>query len=432
MADSIDNPATSTGPGTGSIKIFNIPKKLSGSISLPSSKSISNRLLIIRAFSEQDFLIENLSDADDTRILMSLLQKINHHLSSGLHEQSLTLDCGNAGTAYRFLLPYLANLPGAWILKGSDRMKERPVKPLVDALFQLDASIEYLDKEGFPPIKIQGKTLEGGTVSLDSAASSQFTSALLMLGAFLSEGLTINITGKTVSQPYVKMTARLLAEFGIRSRVQRDKIQVEPSSFIPKTLSVEPDWSAASYWFEWVCLAEESEILLKGLHFTGLQGDESVAGLFFRLGVICEDSSEGLLLRKGSWHKEPFTFDFTHNPDLAMTMAGTLAGLEIPGSLNGLKNLIIKESNRLEALWQELSKMGCEVRITDDSLSITASRLQKPSEACFTYADHRMALSLAPLAAVLGEISLCDPDVVSKSYPAYWDDLRSLGIMTEF
>jgi len=406
--------------------------KLSGSISLPASKSIANRLLMIRALSGQDFVIENLSEAADTVLLQQLLKEIEGQMPGGNAQQNLVLDCGNAGTVFRFLLPYLANRPGSWLLTGSDRMKQRPVAPLVDGLRQLGAEIQYLEKQGFPPLQITGKTLTGGQVSIDASDSSQYATALMLMGSFLPGGIKIELSGEIVSQPYLRMTAKLLQHFGIKTSFLANNIHIQEQEFQVSDSFVEPDWSSSSYWFEAVCLSGEAEILLKNIKFSGLQGDEAVAGIFYRLGVICEEVPEGLLLRKGNPGIEDFNFDFRHNPDLAMAVAVSIAGMGIQGNLSGLKNLAIKESHRLQALQAELVKLGCTVVCTADELSISAGQLRTFTDSIQTYSDHRMAMAFASLAAVSGEILIDNPEVVEKSYPGFWQDMMLAGFGVDF
>jgi 3-phosphoshikimate 1-carboxyvinyltransferase len=358
--------------------------------------------LIIKALSGLPFEIENLSTAKDTQILKQLLTDKNR----------TTFDVGHAGTAMRFLTAYLAIQQGEFVLTGSERMQQRPIKILVDALRTLGADITYLKNEGFPPLKIIGKPLLGGEITINGSVSSQYISALMMIAPYLENGLKINFEGKVTSKPYLDMTAEMM------------KVK---DGFI-----VEPDWSAASYWYSMVALAKDAEITLLGLKKDSLQGDAVVAKIYENFGVKTEYLENGIRLAKISpltTHHSPFLFDFTNCPDLAQTIAVTSAALNVPTKLTGLSTLRIKETDRIAALQNELSKLGCRVEVEHDELIILSNTnaMERQHLPIKTYDDHRMAMAFAPL-SLLYPINIENPDVVIKSYPNFWEDLRSVGV----
>ncbi|OFX56736.1 MAG: hypothetical protein A2046_00375 [Bacteroidetes bacterium GWA2_30_7] len=395
-------------------------KIIKGELVLPSSKSISNRLLIIRALAKRNFEIYNLSYSDDTKNLLDILKS-----------DSNIFDVGNAGTTMRFLTSYLANKPGEWIITGSERMKNRPIGILVNAIKELGVKIEYLEKEGFPPIKIHGTKLEGGNIEISGSISSQFISSLLLIAPTLPKGLNIKLKSRIVSKPYIDMTLNLMKKFGIKSRWEQNHIIIEKQSYRVKDFTVEADWSSASYWYEMATLADWADIKLYGLKKNSIQGDSIIAKLFEKLGIKTTFIQGGARIRKISNPKiKIFEYDFTDIPDLAQTLAVTLSMLNIPFSLCGLDTLLIKETNRIVALKNELLKTGNNLAITHDTISrFGNSNFSKnpTTTLCFkTYNDHRMVLALTPI-AVLYRILIENPDVVSKSYTGYWEDIQKLG-----
>lgn len=400
--------------------IYKENKIIKGELVLPSSKSISNRLLMIRAIAQRNFEIYNLSYSDDTKSLLDILKS-----------DSNVFDVGNAGTTMRFLTSYLANKPGEWILTGSERMKNRPIGILVNALKELGVKIEYLEKEGFPPIKIHGTRLEGGNIEISGSISSQFISSLLLIAPTLPKGLNIKLKSRVVSKPYIDMTLNLMKKFGIKSRWEGNHLIVDKQSYRVKDFTVEADWSSASYWYELAALADWADIKLYGLKKNSIQGDSIIAKLFEKLGIKTSYIQGGARIRKMSNPKiKNFEYDFTDIPDLAQTFVVTLSMLNIPFSLTGLDTLIIKETNRIKALKNEMLKTGNNLAITNDTISRFANSNainEQPSVLCFkTYNDHRMVLSLTPI-AVLQRILVEDTDVVSKSYTGYWEDIQKLG-----
>ncbi|MBV6484911.1 MAG: 3-phosphoshikimate 1-carboxyvinyltransferase [Flavobacteriales bacterium] len=407
------------------LSLSHTTKVVRGEITLPSSKSISNRALIIKALSGLPFEIENLSTAEDTQVLQRLLTDKNRTI----------FDVGQAGTAMRFLTAYLAIQQGEFILIGSERMQQRPIKVLVDVLRTFGADITYLKNEGFPPLKIIGKPLLGGEITMDGSISSQYVSALMMIAPYLKNGLKINFAGQVASKPYLDMTAEMMKSptltlpegEGIFSPFGGDK----RGGFV-----VEPDWSAASYWYSVVALAKDAEITLLGLKKKSLQGDSVVAEIFEKFGVKTDFIENGIRLTKSSdfgLRTSDFQLNFTNCPDLAQTVAVTSAALNVPSKLTGLSTLRIKETDRIAALQIELTRLGFNVEVDGDDLIVNrhSGKIQQlnhwSSISVHTYDDHRMAMAFAPL-SLLSPITIENPGVVVKSYPNFWEDLRSVGV----
>lgn len=387
---------------------------------LPASKSISNRVLILNALSESIYFLKNLSDCDDTEVMKKAF----------LYPKEPVVDIGAAGTSMRFLTAYYATQPGERLLTGTERMKNRPIGILVDALRQIGADIEYTEKEGYPPLKIRGKELEGGTVSMEGGVSSQYISALMMIGPLTRKGLKIKIKGDLVSKPYARMTQALMKEFGAGVSWLLDTISIEKKKYRPVFgFTVENDWSAASYWYEVMALSQKAtELELKGLYKKSCQGDAVVADLFEKLGVSTEYTEKGVILRKESATPSSFKHNFVREPDLAQAFAVTCALKNIPFVFEGLQSLKIKETDRIVALQNELQKLGYLISVTDDSIKWEGDRcepdLSTPIE---TYEDHRVAMAFAPASLLTGALKIKDPGVVSKSYPEYWNHLKQTG-----
>ena len=417
------------------MKTFTIKKtdrNLVGSIRLPSSKSISNRLLVIRALASKDFDIAHLSDSDDTLLLQDLLQKIREHRG----RSSMTeLDTSNAGTVMRFLTAYLSMVPGKWILTGADRMKQRPIGILVDGLKSMGAQIDYLSKLGYPPVMIHGTSLKGKEIIVDPGISSQFVSALIIIGPKIPGGLTLHLSGPAVSFPYVKMTIGLLKDFGIHVVQERSRIFITEGDYLPCNFKVESDWSAAAFWYEAAALADHVDLELIGLSRESLQGDSVISVIFRAFNVVTEFTGKGIHLTKSSQpiQENQFKFNFSDHPDIAPAVITSCAMLGLHGLFTGLKSLQIKETDRLLALKTEYEKIGitAETYSTGNlipAMEITAGRVAcPPSLQINTYGDHRMAMTFAPLAILSGNIIIENPEVVTKSYPGFWNDLVSVG-----
>jgi 3-phosphoshikimate 1-carboxyvinyltransferase len=361
----------------------------------------------------------NLASAHDTRLLQQLLD-------SG---QS-TLDAEDAGTAFRFLTAFLAFKEGEWILTGNERMQQRPIGGLVNALRSLGAQIGYLKREHFPPLKIIGGKLTGNRVNVSAGISSQFVSALLMIAPLMPNGLTIELEGKIVSEPYISMTLSLMRYFGVRYDQRDHTIHVPPQSYQPRDIFIESDWSAASYYYEMAALADEATIDLKGLLRDSFQGDAVLSSLMKSFGVHTGFAHESVTLSKSAGNSSHRQFDLSAYPDLAPALFATAGGLSKTVSFFGLEHLAYKESHRENALRNELAKCGISV-VNDDEVITLSGKFSASAPHFMTYNDHRMAMALAPLALVSGEVLIEDPMVVNKSYPNYWNDLRSVGFEIE-
>ena len=397
------------------------PAKIHTTIQLPSSKSISNRALIINALGNGTHHPENLSDCDDTRVMIR-----------ALNDDKETIDIMAAGTAMRFLTAYLSVTPGTRIITGTERMQQRPIQVLVNALRELGADIEYVANDGFPPLRITGRELRKDTISLPGNVSSQYISALLMIAPVLTNGLTIRLTGDIISRPYINLTLQLMSDFGVRAEWTDDhRLKVEPQAYHSTPFYVESDWSAASYWYQIVALSKEAEVTLPGLFKDSYQGDSQVAGIFRSLGVETIYKDKTVILKKNGKSVERLDYDFINQPDLAQTFVVTCALLNIPFRFSGLQSLKIKETDRMAALITEMRKLGYILHETDGSvLSWEGERCTTEEHpAIDTYEDHRMAMAFAPTCLALPEILINNPQVVSKSYPRYWEDLRQAGFI---
>lgn len=394
-----------------------VKNQLDCAVQLTASKSESNRALIIQALSNQSFSIHNLATAEDTLVLLELLKTIARASSS-------TLNVGIAGTVMRFLTAYLSITKGEWQLTGEQRMKERPIGILVDALRQIGADINYLEKPGYPPLGIHGKRLNGGKVTLDGSVSSQYITALLLIAPTFKNGLQIQFNDEVISKPYITMTISMMRFFGIDVEWIGSKILVQPGVYRPNDITIESDWSAASYWYGFAALAEQASITLTGLKRSSLQGDAKVAEMYKKFGVTTAYFDGGIKLSKQKAVSLPqsIAMDFTSCPDIAQTVAVTCAALNIEAKLTGLKTLRIKETDRISALQTELNKLGFSVEVKEDDIIVNSQEsLTLKSELINTYNDHRMAMAFAPL-SLLTEIHIENPEVVRKSYPGFWED----------
>ncbi len=387
---------------------------------LPASKSISNRALIIRALAGGSAALDNLSDANDTQLMLNRIR-------SG----DKTIDVEDAGTTMRFLTAYFAATGQHKILTGTSRMKERPIAILVDALISLGASIEYIGKKGYPPIEINGFAgQKTNHLAVRGDISSQYISALMMIAPLLPEGLMIKLEGKVGSRPYIIMTAEIMKHFGVPCDVGTDTIHIPSSAYTGADFFVESDWSAASYWYAFTALADEADITLPKLSEKSLQGDSVIRTVMNDLGVITKVDNGVFHLSKGP-SKDEFHFDFTHCPDLAQTVAVVCAAKGIKGYFTGLESLRIKETDRITALQNELRKIGADLIEDDPAHWRLIPSVSLPDNASFeTYKDHRMAMAFAPLCTKL-EVSIEKPEVVRKSYPNFWNDLKSCGVSIE-
>ncbi|MBD9109939.1 MAG: 3-phosphoshikimate 1-carboxyvinyltransferase [Bacteroides nordii] len=399
------------------------PSVVRTTIQLPASKSISNRALIINALARGTTPPCNLSDCDDTLVMIKALAENNE-----------TIDIMAAGTAMRFLTAYLSTVQGTHILTGTERMQQRPIQILVNALRELGAQIEYAGKEGFPPLRIHGTELKGNELTLKGNVSSQYISALLMIGPVLKNGLRLHLTGEIISLPYINLTLQLMKEFGAKAAwTSGNSIEVAPQPYTPVSFMVESDWSAASYWYQIAALSEQAEIELMGLFRNSYQGDSRGAEIFSRLGITTEFTHEGVLLKKSNRLVEQLNEDFVDIPDLAQTFAVTCCLLGIPFRFTGLQSLKIKETDRIFALKTELRKLGYLLQDVQDSILIwDGERCQPEAQPVIqTYEDHRMAMAFAPAALRFPEMRIAEPQVVTKSYPTYWENLQQAGFQID-
>ncbi len=392
------------------------PQTIDLRITLPASKSISNRALILNALAYSPYDIQNLSDCDDTRVTVKALDSNDR-----------TFDIGAAGTAMRFLTAFLSKTVGEWVITGSERMKQRPIKLLVDALTTLGARIEYVEKEGFPPLRIFGSALTGGEIRLNGGVSSQYISALMMIAPYMQNGLKIILEGNVISVPYINMTLNMMKEYGVAVDFNNTIIDIKAQTYKPIQYKVESDWSAASYWYEVLAIAGKGQVFLTGLNQNSYQGDSKVAALFEQLGVSSTYQVEGVLLQATGKYVEQFEYDFVNQPDLAQTFAVTCCMKGIPFHFGGLQTLKIKETDRIAALINELGKLGFVLtEPAEGQLAWTGNRCDAAQPVSIaTYEDHRMAMAFAP-AALITPLVIEEPQVVSKSYPGFWEDIEKL------
>ena len=388
-------------------------------IDLPASKSISNRALIIQHLAEADIRIENLSEADDTV-----------HLNGALQKGGDELWMGDAGTAARFSIAYAAAKQGTRIIRGSERLSERPMGPLINALRSLGANITCLEKEGYLPLQIIGKELTGSEVEIEASVSSQFISALMLIGPQLPKGLRIRFKGKPTSLPYLTITKEVMETCGAELRIGDDFIVIEPKKYANATVQVEPDWSAASYFFSAVAINPQLKVLLKGLTAKAIQGDAQLVELYRPLGINPTFTNRGLLLEHSGKVTAQATIDLQNTPDLAQTIAVTYAGINLPAELTGLHTLKVKETDRLEAMVNELKRVGVVAGATNDSLFVKSGHSLIADQHIQTYGDHRMAMSFAPL-VFKTDLSLENPAVVAKSFPDFFSQFSKLGLTTK-
>jgi len=399
------------------LKINKIEKTVRGTIQITGSKSETNRLLILQQF-YPNLTIENVSNSDDSVLMQNALANTSNEIN-----------IGHAGTAMRFLTAYFSVKEGYEIvLTGSDRMKERPIKILVDALISLGAAIEYVESEGFPPLKITGKKLTKDVVEIEGNVSSQYISALLLIAPTLENGLILQFKGEVTSVPYIKMTLHLLEELGIKYTWESNEIRILAKPKInSKTVVVESDWSSASYYYSLCALSPNSKVTLSSYKKTSLQGDSVLAEIYKNLGVGTTFKENSIILsnKSNTLDFKPLNLNLITTPDIAQTIAVTCFGLGMECNLTGLHTLKIKETDRLVALKTEIEKLGGEVEITNETLFLKSSTKIKENISIATYHDHRMAMAFAQLALKV-PIAIEDPTVVSKSYPTFWEDFEKI------
>lgn len=404
-----------------------IPRVIKGSVRLPLSKSECNRLLIIRALLGSKHDMQQISSAQDSQVLYELLERAR------AGEDNQVYDCGPGGTTFRFLTAYFATLPGTRTLTGSPRLQKRPIGVLVEALRQLGAQITYKGEEGFAPIEITGTRLRGGQIELDGSISSQFVTALLLIGPTLHNGLVIHFKGPVASMPYILMTLRIMERFNVFGIWDGDTLSVSNQSYqieeAATQFNVEADWSAASYCYALAAIADEADLFIEGLKPHSLQGDAVTALLFPFLGVTTKYENGGVRLSKNGYKPKALAFDFEDSPDIVQTCAVVAVAKKIPLLMRGLNTLRIKETDRIHAMITELSKLGAGISEPENGILEIRTfdgPVQTPLE-IETYEDHRMAMAFAPLAIMYPGLVMHQPEVVSKSWPEFWEELRKLG-----
>jgi 3-phosphoshikimate 1-carboxyvinyltransferase len=405
---------------TNSITLYKKSSVVGKIVNLPSSKSISNRAIILDALAKTHSILSNLSDANDTHLMRKLIGS-----------DSKLIDVEDAGTTMRFLTAFCAVTNRNKLITGTDRMKLRPIGILVDALRTLGAEIAYLEKDGFPPIEIKGlKKQLTSELTIRGDVSSQYISALMMVAPLLPEGLELRFEGQVTSKPYIEMTASLMGQFGVDCHVGESAIKIPNKNYEATEVTIEADWSAASYWFAFTALAGNAKIELPNVTLKSIQGDHVIIEIMSALGVRADSTGNNLILTKKE-HQSEFSWDFTHCPDLAQTVAVVCAAKGIKGSYTGLESLRIKETDRIKALQVELEKLGATFIEQNGKWILTPSS-QKILPALFinTYLDHRMAMAFAPL-ATLTDVTIEDRAVTRKSYPRFWEDVEGVGFKTE-
>ena len=397
-----------------------VNKNIKGEVTLPASKSISNRLLIIKALANHSFVVNNLSEGDDTNVMIEAFRSDPYEVN-----------IGHAGTSMRFLTAFYAATAQEKIITGSERMKNRPIRELVNGLNQLGADIKYVEKEGFPPIQTSGIPLKGNRISIDGSISSQYITALLLVAPVMPEGLTIQITGKLISSSYVKLTLQLMKHYGVDYSWKDNVIAIAHQAYNGPTINVEADWSGASYWYQIAALADEASIIVHGLSPNSFQGDAALVELFRKLGIQSNFANNSVFLKKEPCSLKYFEFDFINNPDLVQTFVVTLCLMGIPFKIAGAETLRIKETDRIAALETEMAKIGYVIKETAPGVLEWDGKKgdQLKYIAIDTYKDHRMALAFAPAAIKLGKIVINDAMVVTKSYPEFWSDLALAGFL---
>lgn len=406
--------------------IVKAPAGVRTTINLPASKSISNRALIISALAGDGTPPGNLSDCDDTEVVIDAFKNMPP-----------VIDIKAAGTAMRFMTAYLSTCDGdEHIVTGTERMKHRPIGVLVDALRFLGADIEYVGEEGFPPLRIRGRQMDGGELDIQGDVSSQYISALLMVAPVMRQGLTLNLKGEVISRPYIDLTLCMMREWGAKAEWTDSRtITVEPSPYTARDYVIENDWSAASYWYEIMALSQgdDDELTLSGLMDGSKQGDSSLRYVFSLMGVKTVFGETGNItdvrLKRVRSMVPRLEYDFINSPDLAQTFVATCCAMGVKFRFSGLQTLKIKETDRIEALKAEMLKLGFVLHDVDGCELYWDGEMCEPAadKSIDTYNDHRMALAFAPMALRLGEMRINNPEVVSKSYPYFWDDLRSAG-----
>lgn len=404
---------------TGRLRIIRTPDSLIGDVSLPASKSISNRALIIRELCEDDFNIFNLSDADDTTLMQTQM------LSDELEKNT-----GNAGTVMRFLTAYFASRECEVILHGDQRMMQRPIAPLVDGLNKLGADISYYGNKGFAPLHILGRKLQGGSIHIQSDSSSQFTSALVLIAPTMKSGLEINLDGEVVSKPYIHLSLQMISYFGLDFRRNERTIYIPPQNYIPRDIFIESDWTAASYFWALAAIFPNSNLMFQNLKTIGWQGDDIIRKWMQSFGVTESVYEHGIRIRSHEVRQENLSVNCIDNPDLVPTLTVLCCVLNIPFKISGIRTLQYKESNRAVALQTELEKLGFQITVTTDEISCEVfPKIQDKETVLLTYNDHRLAMAFTLLAIRYPQVRIDQPDCVKKSFPGFWKELKKIGFV---
>jgi 3-phosphoshikimate 1-carboxyvinyltransferase len=411
--------------------IIKPPSALSGAtITLPLSKSIANRALIIAFLNNKEDVV-SIPQSDDSLTMLRLLKQLRKNSTSSIHYNS-----GDAGTVFRFLAALFAITPGKRVLGGSPSLNNRPCGPLIKALTSLGAKCEFLKKVDYPPVMITGSNLQGGIVEVDASVSSQFISALMMVAPLMPDGLTIKMKGNPVSQPYLHLTAGVMQQGGINAEFNGDEIIINPGVYKIEHDIAEGDWSAASYWYALMALNNQNngeiELILKGLKQDSFQGDRIILEIYEQLGVTSTWKNGDLILTNNGQHTDNFNYNLKDYPDVTPALAVTCAGLQVNATITGLETLAIKESNRLISIHTELNKLGYNCQIeSNNTIRIKKGRTPIKSDNIETYNDHRIAMALSLLSLQTGNLIINDPMVVTKSYPSIWSDLQKTGFTIE-
>ena len=407
------------------VQLTKTSAKAYGKLVIHGSKSISNRILLIRELSGSSCTINNISLSDDTQRLLLYIKMISTCGKSGI---PMIIDANNAGTVSRFLSAFLIYREGTWLITGNKRMKERPIKGLVDGLKLLRANISYADKDGFLPLLIKGSDIVGGIIDVDVSKSSQFISAIMMIAPYLYEGLKIKFIGNPVSLPYIEMTQKLMQKFGAYVELNEDGVHILNGKYQFHECTIESDWSSASYWYETVALADKAEIKINGLAKNSLQGDSVLVNIYEQLGVKTDFTTDGITISNTDKKVDSFSFDFEGCPDIVPAVMTTCAALGIKSVFKNIEHLAFKESNRIKALAKELKKIGSSLRKKKSDYILYPNTTKPHNNLVFnTHGDHRMAMCLAPLVLKYDIIEICSPSVVNKSYPEFWDELKKLN-----
>ncbi len=404
-----------------------INKIVKGKINIPASKSISNRALIIQALCKESIVLENLSIADDTKVLQDALLTIKNNKTLN---KTLLINVGLAGTAFRFLTAFLSVQKGNFILTGNQRIQERPIKPLVKVLLELGADITYIEKDGFAPLFIKGKELKGKTIEIKANISSQFISALMLIAPSIQNGLNIKLIGEISSLPYIEMTAKTMNYFGVTVALKDKTIAISNQKYKGEKLFIEADWSSSSYFYECMALAKKGNLILENYSKNSIQGDKEIVNIFKQFGVYTKFKNNQIILSKNKAISTVFKYNFIDQPDLAQTVIATCIALNIEGELTGLASLKIKETDRILALQNEIKKVNWNLIASKNDVYLLTKNTKKLIEKKIiikTYKDHRMAMSFAPLCLKFGKINIKNPEIVSKSNPLFWKQLKEIG-----